>query len=160
MLDIAQRHIDTSQVDVFADGNLTHTECVTSIENGIVLPNLIDSLTGFEVALESIHRLNRHVQPFVAGKHELRESREDHQRITELTPLARFHISLLAPEHIQRSYQCRTLSAIVIESEELETAVILRSQVALYLMLITEHLQFAAGLEKFLGLRSHTVLSQ
>ena len=62
--------------------------------------------------------------------------------------------------HIQRSDECRSLSAIVDERQQLESGIVLGTQVALDLIFIAECLETTAGHQELLGLLFHTVLSE
>ena len=62
--------------------------------------------------------------------------------------------------HIQQSDEGRTLATIVVERQQLEAGIILRAQIALYLILITERLETAARHEEFLSLLLHAVLTE
>ena len=60
--------------------------------------------------------------------------------------------------HIQRPDYRRSLSAVVIERQELETRIVLRPQITLYLILIAKCLQMSTGHQEFLRLLLHAVL--
>ena len=62
--------------------------------------------------------------------------------------------------YIQRSNKSGTLSAVVIERQQLESSIVLGAQVALDLIFITECLKTATGHQELLGLLLHTVLSE
>ena len=62
--------------------------------------------------------------------------------------------------HVQRPHERRTLSAVVVQPEQLEAAVVLGAQVAFYIVLVAKHLQASAGHEEALCLLSHAVVAQ
>ena len=64
------------------------------------------------------------------------------------------------PEDVERSDECGTLSAVVVESQQLEAGVVGGAEVALDLVLVTECLQASAGLEELACHRSHAVVAQ
>ena len=62
--------------------------------------------------------------------------------------------------HIQRSDERRSLSAVVVERQQLESGIVLGAQVTLDLIFIAERLETTAGHQELLGLLFHTVLSE
>ena len=62
--------------------------------------------------------------------------------------------------HIQYAHKSSTLSAIIVQAQQLEARIILGSQVALQIILICQGLQLAAGMKELLCLTRHSVISQ
>ena len=62
--------------------------------------------------------------------------------------------------HIQRPYKSRTLTTIIVQSQQLETSIILCTQVALNLVFITKCLQLSTGHQEFLCHLLHAVVAQ
>ena len=74
---------------------------------------------------------------------------------TKLSPLGGCDVAFLVPVH-----QGRALSAVVVEPEQHESGVVLGAVVALHLILVGQHLQMSAGMEKLLCLRGHAIVAQ
>ena len=113
-----------------------------------------------DCSLRSIIDLDRNAQHLIVGKDEARELGQRDDGRAELRPVLLGAVALLAPMHIQRPYERRTLSAVVIQPEQLEAAVVLGAQVAFYIVLIAKHLQVSAGHQELLSLRGHAVVAQ
>ncbi len=62
--------------------------------------------------------------------------------------------------HVKRTYEGRALSAIVIQTKELEAGIVFRAQIALDIVFIAECLQFSTCHKEFLSLRFHAVVTQ
>ena len=62
--------------------------------------------------------------------------------------------------HVKHTRQRSSLSAVVVESQQLESGIVLGAQVTLYLVLIAKCLQSTAGHQEFFSLRRHTIVSQ
>ena len=69
-------------------------------------------------------------------------------------------IALLLPEHVERSHKGCSLSAVVVQSKELESGIARRAQVALNLILIGQILKSAAGIEEPVSHILHTVVAE
>jgi hypothetical protein len=78
----------------------------------------------------------------------------------ELSPFTTVGISLLPPEDVQRSDECCTLSAVVVETEQLEARVAGGAKVPFNLVFVCEDLQPAACLKELLSLTAHAVMAK
>ena len=89
-----------------------------------------------DCSLRSIIDLDRNAQHLIVGKDEARELGQRDDGRAELRPILGSDITFFAPMHIQRPYERRTLSAVVIQPKQLEAAVVLGAQVALDVVLV------------------------
>ena len=69
-------------------------------------------------------------------------------------------IAFLTPMNVQYARQCCSLSAIVVQPEQLETGIIGSAQVALYLVFVAQSLQLTTCLKELFTHRLHTVVAQ
>ena len=61
---------------------------------------------------------------------------------------------------VERSDECRALTAIVIDAKILKTRIFGGAQVALRLIFVAECLQVSTGHQELFSLQSHTVITQ
>ena len=107
-----------------------------------------------------IHQFDRDIHLFVAGKHKLGETGQQGHGTTEPAPLGSIDIAFLTPMNIERSNQRCALTAIIVQAQQLETSIVLGTQVSLYLIFIAEGLQLATGHQELLSLGCHAVVCQ
>ena len=62
--------------------------------------------------------------------------------------------------HVQRTDKGRSLTAVIVQTKQNESGIILCAEVALHLILVCQNLKFPAGIEEFLGLVAHAVVAQ
>ena len=122
--------------------------------------NRIDGVQSADSVRVGVIDLNGHAERVGTGIDEAREASQWHDDRAELAPLFSGAIALLAPEDVERPHEGCSLSAVVVESQELETGIVAGAQVAFNLVFIAEHLQATAGHEKLLGHRLHAVIAQ
>ena len=125
-----------------------------------IVGNIVGSLHFLQISIEGVISLNGNTQHLMIRIDEFRETGQQDQRITELTPVIGGGIAFLTPMHIQRSYKSRTLTTIIVQSQKLETSIILCTQVALNLVFITECLQLSTGHQEILFHLLHAVVAQ
>ena len=152
--------VDDPHLRVLAQGDGLGTEAVAEEELLAVLDDFVGSVAGAQVAIDGVHHLHGHDEPFVAGVDKLGETGHDDDAVARLTPFTGRGIAFLLPMHIEGTYQGGALTAIVVQAEQLETGIVLGAKVALHLVLIAQHLELSTGMEEFLGLRSHAVPGQ
>ena len=119
-----------------------------------------DGLGIRDCSLRGIIDLDGNAQRLIVGKDEARELGQRDDGRTEFRPVLLGAVALLAPMHVQRPHERRPLSAVVVQPEQLETAVVLGAQVAFYVVLVAKPLQAYAGHEEALCLLSHAIVAQ
>ena len=125
-----------------------------------IVGNIVGSLHFLQISIEGVISLNGNTQHLMIRIDEFRETGQQDQRITELTPVIGGGIAFLTPMHIQRPYKSRTLTTIVVQPQQLEACIILCTQVALYLILVAKCLQLSTGHQEFLCHLLHAIVTQ
>ena len=95
---------------------------------------------GGNISVEGVVDLDGHPQGIGRRIDELRKAGQRHQWRAELPPTIGKRVTFLPPMYIQRADEGRSLATIVVERQQLETGIVLRTQVTLDLIFITESL--------------------
>ena len=156
---VLERHFDGAYRQVLAYGQYAVHQHASLDDEAAVVRNVIGGLHLRHIALVGVVYLDRYAQGVAVGVDKLRETGQGHQETTEIAPFSGRDISLFTPEHVQRADECRALSAVVVQAEQLESGIVRGTQVALNLVFVAECLQLAAGHEELLAHRLHTVVA-
>ena len=152
--------LDDAQGMALANGEIGRRQLAAGVETQrVVGDDIVDRYVG-DGTPQCIVALDGNAQRVAIGIDELGEACQQDDRIAEFAPLGRRAVALLAPEGIEHPFERRALAAVVVEPQQLESAVVTRPQVALYLVLVAERLQLAAGMQELLGHRRHAAVSE
>ena len=157
--DLVKREHNRSDVDILAHRQPADSKGTTCQHLLLRISNIIGTAYGVDINAKSIIHLYRHLQRISGGIDELGELCQRHNPITELPPFLIISIALLLPMYVKRTFQSGPLPAIIVEGQQLETGIVLRTQVSLYFILITECLQLSTRHQEFLRHLLHSVVA-
>ena len=160
LFDRVERELHHTHLMILSYRDIIGEDTSAMIHMHRIVGDIERGLYTLQIGIERIIGLDGDAQFLLIGIDELGEAGQQDQRIAELTPVIARGVAFLTPMHIQRTHQRRALTTIVVQSQQLESCIILCTQVALYLVLIAEGLQLSTGHQEFLCHLLHTIIAQ
>ena len=160
---VGKGNTNGAECNVLANGTLLrylpHAESARQFATLCIINSIAATGIG-EFFAGSIVEFNGHNKRVGVFINELGETRQRHHRRAKLAPRGSIDVRFLSPMHVERPDECRALSAVVVQAEQLEAGIVACAQVAFYLIFISQHLQLSTGVQETFCQRSHSIVGK
>ena len=158
--DAVQFHIYTSQLAKISDRYVLSTYCSVSVYFAIFIFDAVHGFGSLQGGCPEVRHFDIGMESLIVGIHEFGNACQWDGRTAEASELICVDIAFFFKEDIQKTYQCSSLTGIVIQCQQLESCIIGCTQCLFNLVFVADCLKFARSHHEVVSHAAHVIVIQ